>query len=203
MKKSNVIVYALLVVTSAFLLWLWYFLRLNVVDEPLDLVLSIVWWVVIAIAIGVIIKMEQTRRQRIRTVYVGDGAGADATFNSEKGLMHFDANRPMPEVMASILDNLKYDFTRHDFPEKEDFAVQYFVRTKTFKTEKASEDESSTQEAPSYAGATAPLSAPQTADGQPRTWTGEVVVLDTQEEHPFESPEELAQILAALPRAAA
>lgn len=50
MKKSNVIVFVLLALASAFFLWLWYFLGLNRVDEPLDLVLSIVcggwssWW---------------------------------------------------------------------------------------------------------------------------------------------------------------
>ena len=46
MKKSNVIVFVLLALASAFFLWLWYFLGLNRVDEPLDLVLSIVWWLV-------------------------------------------------------------------------------------------------------------------------------------------------------------
>lgn len=82
MKKSNVIVFVLLALASAFFLWLWYFLGLNRVDEPLDLVLSIVWWLVIVVAIAVIVKMERTRRQRVRTVYVGDCA----TFNSEQGL---------------------------------------------------------------------------------------------------------------------
>ena len=53
MKKSNVIVFVLLALASAFFLWLWYFLGLNRVDEPLDLVLSIVWWLVIVVAIAV------------------------------------------------------------------------------------------------------------------------------------------------------
>ena len=52
MKKSNVIVFVLLALASAFFLWLWYFLGLNRVDEPLDLVLSIVWWLVIVVAIA-------------------------------------------------------------------------------------------------------------------------------------------------------
>ena len=56
MKKSNVIVFVLLALASAFFLWLWYFLGLNRVDEPLDLVLSIVWWLVIVVAIAVIVK---------------------------------------------------------------------------------------------------------------------------------------------------
>ena len=64
------IVFVLLALASAFFLWLWYFLGLNRVDEPLDLVLSIVWWLVIVVAIAVIVKMERTRRRRVRTVYV-------------------------------------------------------------------------------------------------------------------------------------
>lgn len=99
MKKSNVIVFVLLALASAFFLWLWYFLGLNRVDEPLDLVLSIVWWLVIVVAIAVIVKMERTRRQRVRTVYVGDCA----TFNSEQGLATIEGSQPVSEVIAGIL----------------------------------------------------------------------------------------------------
>ena len=42
MKKSNVLITAVIVVVSAFLLWLWYNLGFNHVDSPLDLVLSVV-----------------------------------------------------------------------------------------------------------------------------------------------------------------
>ena len=128
MKKSNVIVFVLLALASAFFLWLWYFLGLNRVDEPLDLVLSIVWWLVIVVAIAVIVKMERTRRRRVRTVYVGDCA----TFNSEQGLATIEGSQPMSEVIAGILQSLKYDFSRADFPDKDRFVVKYFVRTKQF-----------------------------------------------------------------------
>ena len=85
MKKSNVIVFVLLALASAFFLWLWYFLGLNRVDEPLDLVLSIVWWLVIVVAIAVIVKMERTRRQRVRTVYVGDYRRLSAGVRGDRG----------------------------------------------------------------------------------------------------------------------
>ena len=84
-------------------------------DEPLDLVLSIVWWLVIVVAIAVIVKMERTRRQRVRTVYVGDCA----TYNSEQGLATIEGSQPMSEVIAGILQSLKYDFSRADFPDKD------------------------------------------------------------------------------------
>lgn len=183
MKKSNVIIFVLLVLASAFFLWLWFFLGLNRVDEPLDLVLSIVWWAVAVVAVAVIVKMERTRRQRIRTVYVGDRA----TFNSEKGLMIFEGAEPMDEVIASILRNLKYDFSRADFPDEEDFDVKYFVRTKKFDMEERADDEAQGDDE---------------TQGEQQQWTGEVFVVQTKEEHPFETPEELAGILASLEEAA-
>lgn len=184
MKKSNVIVFVLLALASAFFLWLWFFLGLNRVDEPLDLVLSIAWWVVIVAAIALIVKMERTRRQRVRTVYVGE----QATFNSERGLAGIEGSRPMPEVIAGILLDLKYDFSREEFPDKDRFAVRYFVRTKQFDAEKRDEEsgEGSGQ---------AELVAQ-------KTWKGEVFVVETKEERPFDTPEELASILASLDQAA-
>lgn len=191
MKKSNVIVFVLLALASAFFLWLWFFLGLNQVDEPLDLVLSIVWWAVIVVAIAVIVKMERTRRQRVRTVYVGD----QATFNSERGLAAIEGSQPMPEVIAGILQNLKYDFSREDFPDKDRFTVKYFVRTKQFDAEEKQDAESAEVEERASADA---------AESQieQKTWKGEVFIVETKEERPFDTPEELASILASLEQAA-
>lgn len=191
MKKSNVIIFVLLALASAFFLWLWFFLGLNQVDEPLDLVLSIVWWAVIAVAIAVIVKMERTRRQRVRTVYVGD----QATFNSERGLAAIEGSQPMPEVIAGILQNLKYDFSREDFPDKDRFTVKYFVRTKQFDAEEKQDAESAEVEERASADA---------AESQieQKTWKGEVFIVETKEERPFDTPEELASILASLEQAA-
>ena len=191
MKKSNVIVFVLLALASAFFLWLWFFLGLNQVDEPLDLVLSIVWWAVIAVAIAVIVKMERTRRQRVRTVYVGD----QATFNSERGLAAIEGSQPMPEVIAGILQNLKYDFSREDFPDKDRFTVKYFVRTKQFDAEEKQDAESAEVEE------RASVDAAESHIEQ-KTWKGEVFIVETKEERPFDTPEELASILASLEQAA-
>lgn len=191
MKKSNVIVFALLAAISVFLLWLWYFLGFNRVDDPLDLVLSIVWWAVIAVSIAVIVRAERVRRRRIRTVYVGD----NATFNSEKGLMRFAEGEPMQDVVAFIVENLKYDFTREEFPDKEAFQAKYFVRTKEFRTEESPE---AVKDQPTESAQTSPGSSASVQ----RTWTGEVVVAATGEEKPFETPEELAAILTTFEAAA-
>lgn len=185
MKKSNVIIFVLLALASAFFLWLWFFLGLNQVDEPLDLVLSIVWWVVVVAAIAIIVKMERTRRQRVRTVYVGD----QVTFNSEQGLAAIEGAQPMSQVIAGILQNLKYDFSREDFPEKDQFAVRYFVRTKQFDAEEKQQDDPAEGD-------------DQTASVEQKKWKGEVFIVDTKEERPFDTPEELETILASLEQAA-
>lgn len=193
MKKSNVIIFALLAAASVFFLWLWYYLGLNHVDEPLDLVLSIIWWVVIVAAVIVVVKMEQVRRQRVRTVYVG----GDATFNSEKGLMRFEGTKPMQAIVASILENLKYDFTRNDFPERDAFDVKYFIRTKEFDVEKK-------EEGPQQDGAADVAVQPDPAEqAEPIKWKGEVVMAGTGEERAFDTPDELAVILASLEQTAA
>ena len=189
MRKSNWIILAVLAVAAGFFLWLWYYLGFNFVDDPFDLVLAVVWWAVVAALVAGIHTAEKRRRQRVRTVYVGDGA----VFNSEKGLMSFEGTKPMQDVVVSVLENLKYDFAREDLPERDEFDARYLIRTKEFDAEK--KDESRAEE------------APQPADSaekpEPKKWTGEVVVVETKEERPFETPEELAAILASLDRKAA
>lgn len=73
MKKSNVLITAVIVVVSAFLLWLWYDLGFNHVDSPLDLVLSVVWWAIVVVGVVLVAKAEKTRQESVRTVYLGEG----------------------------------------------------------------------------------------------------------------------------------
>ncbi|WP_165248922.1 hypothetical protein [Adlercreutzia sp. ZJ141] len=241
MKKSNVVVFALLVLLSAFLLWLWYYLGFNRVDNPFDLVLSIIWWVVIALSIVVIVRLEQVRRRRIRTVYVGDRSA----FNSEKGLLLLDAAFPVQDSVAAVLDDLKYNFTREDFPEPDDFQPRYFIRTDKFEAEKKDDEANGASAADEAAEVAADLTAAiqpatdasvavaseaaqpvanvsvaaaDTAVAEtaattaivadipqvyPTTWKGEVVVVgDDDDPRTFDTPEELATILASLTKAA-
>ncbi|WP_165055386.1 MULTISPECIES: hypothetical protein [unclassified Adlercreutzia] len=151
MKKSNVIIFAVLVVISAFLLWLWYFLGFNRVDNPLDLVLSILWWVIVAAAIIAIARLEKTRRRRVRTVYVGDVA----TFNSERGVTPIDPTAPVQDSVAAVLEELEYDFTREDFPKPEDLEVRYFIRTDEFEPAERSESAQGATSGMGAAGASA------------------------------------------------
>ena len=60
MKKSNWLIAGLLVVASVIFLAMWYVMGFNLIDDPLDLVISIVWWVVI-IAICLLIQWSENK----------------------------------------------------------------------------------------------------------------------------------------------
>ncbi|MCH4180421.1 MAG: hypothetical protein LKF44_03375 [Atopobiaceae bacterium] len=221
MKKSNWIVYVLLVLVSAFLLWLWYYLGFNKVDSPFDLVLSIVWWVGVAALVWFTFRSERRRQAQIRTIYVSP----DALFNSERGLVSCPDPEQRVTLMADILDNLKYDFHKEDMPEEKDFDFRYVVRTEDFK-EKDSEDgsEATTSDAAQAAGAEAttqetvsadatevvpPIPVTATADDEDKDkdkdkWKGSVVRIDwdaeghqTNEENDFDGKEQLGQLVLA------
>lgn len=125
MKKSNVIIYALVTIGSVFLLWLWYYLGLYHIDEPLDLVLSIIWWAMIVVAIVAIIQVEKRRKDRIRTVYVAN----NEIFNSEAGKLNVEEPAQLIDRVSETLLDLKYDFSKNDFPKKEEFSPRFFIRT--------------------------------------------------------------------------
>lgn len=129
MKKSNVVVTALIAVVSAFLLFLWVYMGFYRVDTPLDLILSIVWWVIVLAAVALIVTSEKTRRSRIRRIYVG----VDALFNSEVGLVEYEGPDQLAIAMGGILDNLKYAFKKEDVPDASEFVAAYFVQTDVYK----------------------------------------------------------------------
>ena len=59
-----------------------FHLGFNEVDDLLGPVLGIVWWVVVEAGVAVAVKVEKTRRERVRTMCVALGP----TCNSESGL---------------------------------------------------------------------------------------------------------------------
>ena len=50
MRKSNWIIAAVLLLASVAFLWIWHALQFDLVDNPLDIVVTVVWWVVIVAA---------------------------------------------------------------------------------------------------------------------------------------------------------
>ena len=165
MKKTNTIFVAVVIVVSIFLLWLWYYLNFPLLDDPLDLVLSIIWWVIVGGFIFAITKIEQRRQQRIRTIYLAQ----DEMFNSEEGLLPFESKDELVDSIKELLDDLKYNFKRKDFPEPEDFAPTCLIRTLKLKTKDDDDDE--------------------------WEWEGEFVNVITKMEYEFGNEEELRELI--------
>lgn len=172
MKKSNVIILAILAVAAGFFLWLWYYLGFSSVDSPLDLVLAVVWWAVVAALVVGIHAAEKRRRERVRTAYLAPGH----LFNSEAGLIALGPGASPVGVLEQVLANLKYNFEMSDFPgegAEGDYAAQpgiafsRIVRTATFDKDDAEK------------------------------WEGEVIDVGTRAVRPFKGKEELANLLAA------
>jgi len=129
MKKSNWIVYGVMLAVSIVLLWLWYYLGFYLIDSPIDLIIAIVWWVVIAGCIFLVHRVEQSRKQRVRTMYVGDRF----FFNSEAGTKEYSGPENLIAMVGRTLEDLKYDFTKNDLPDLDRSPVRYLIRTSNFK----------------------------------------------------------------------
>lgn len=106
MKKSNWLIAGLLVVASVIFLAMWYVMGFNLIDDPLDLVISIVWWVVI-IAICLLIQWSENKRQRsIRTTLLAPGV----LYNPEVGVVQVAPGQTHAQTLERILSNLTYGF---------------------------------------------------------------------------------------------
>lgn len=128
MKKSNWIILGLLAVASVFFIWLWYYLQFNLVDNPFDLVLTVVWWAVILAAVMAIHFAEKKREERIRTAFLGAGC----LFNPEAGLVRVETGDSMVTALQDVLANLKNSFHLAEFPEKGRPQFAYVVHTSKF-----------------------------------------------------------------------
>ncbi len=173
MKKNNIIVLAISAVAAAFLLWLWFYLGFNQIDNPLDLVLAILWWVGIAVIVGLIVYLERKRQRQIRTIYVSP----TALYNSEKGIVALKEVSSV-DAMEGILQELEYNFDKADLPSKKTFDYRYIVQTDEYK-EQDSEDTDNSNE--------------------PK-WSGKVIKIDRENgntETDFASIQELRTALAA------
>lgn len=115
MKKFNMFALAVAVLASVILLVAWFALGFNRVDAPIDLTLTVMWWLLIAgVACG-IVRAEQLRRESIRTVYVGE----NEMFNPECGSSRRPADaHELVRATEETLRSLKYGFSLHELPHK-------------------------------------------------------------------------------------
>ena len=171
MKKSNYLVLAISALVSIFLLYLWYALGFNQIDSPLDLVITIIWWALIVLLVVMINKLEKTRQQRIRTVYLAPGA----LYNSETGVRELEEGTTPIEAMQTVLEGLEYDFDTQDLPDRDELDFTYVVKTEEYKPAKDEDDE----------------------DAEP-TWKGSVIKIDREGEHTETEFDGIEQLSAAL-----
>lgn len=128
MRKSNWIIVAILVAASAFFLWLWYYLNFNLVDNPVDLLFTIVWWAVIIAACAGIHQAEKKRRERGRTAGLAPGM----IYNSEAGVVRLEPDESMTDALQRMLANLDYGVEMAAVPEKSRVRFLQIVRTSKF-----------------------------------------------------------------------
>lgn len=131
MKKSNWLIVAILLVVSIFLLALWY-ARLHFVDDPLDLVISIIWWLIIVTVCVLITRAEKKRRRAIRTSFLAPGL----IYNPEAGIVRVeDQNYAL--TLQEILDNLTYGFSKEDASTDQEQHIRFthIVRSDKFSDE--------------------------------------------------------------------
>lgn len=170
MKKSNIILALVLAAASVFLLWLWFYLGFNMVDNPIDLTVSIVWWLVIIAAIALIVRAEKKRQQAIRTVFIGE----KEAFNPELGTIEFDGDAV--DEVEGALKKLEYGFKKQDLSEDAAKTYSAVVKSPVFKVREADGEKNGAEKI---------------------DWQGEVIFTATGESASFSTKEELEKILAA------
>lgn len=118
-RKSNVIIIAILMVASIAFLWLWNYLGFHLIDMR-DLVITILWWIItIGLCIAIHIA-EKRRRERIRTIFISDGV----LYNPEA-----------VAGMRELLDNLNYDPNVSPDASQKRLRFSYIVHSPKFSDE--------------------------------------------------------------------
>lgn len=128
MRKSNWIIAAVLLLASIAFLWIWHALQFDLVDNPLDIVVTVIWWVVIVAACVAIHWAEKKRQERIRTIFVAPGL----IYNSEMGVIRLDPDTDLVDALQSVLTNLTYGFDLAELPSNSRVRFQRIVRSSKF-----------------------------------------------------------------------
>lgn len=128
MRKSNWIIAAVLLLASVAFLWIWHALQFDLVDNPLDIVVTVVWWVVIAAACVAIHWAEKKRQERIRTIFVAPGL----LYNSEMGVVRLSPDDEVVDALQAILSNLTYGFELAELPANSRVRFQHIVHSSKF-----------------------------------------------------------------------
>lgn len=129
MRKSNWLVATLAVVASAALLWAWFALGFNRVDDPLDLVVAVSWWVVVAAVVGAILWAENKRREKMRLAFVGEGI----IYNPESGMVMADQGETELAALERTLAGMTFPDEVAPLDSRARPAFRWVVRSEKFK----------------------------------------------------------------------
>ena len=120
MRKSNWIVAAIAPVACGALLWAWFALGFNHVDDPLDLV-------VVAV-VGGIVWAEGKRREKMRLAFIGEGV----VYNPEAGLVMPDAGESELAALERTLSGMAFPDEVAALDERMSPAFRWVVRSRKF-----------------------------------------------------------------------
>lgn len=128
MRKSNWIIAVVLLVASVVFLWVWHALQFDLVDNPLDIIVTIIWWAVILAACLAIHWAEKKRQERIRTIFIAPGL----LYNSEVGVVRLDPGTELVDALQSVLSSLTYGFELAELPSNSRVRFQRIVHSSKF-----------------------------------------------------------------------
>lgn len=129
MRTSNAIIFGVLIALSVALLALYFYLGFNKIGGIGDIVLSVLWWALIAGLIFAITRVEQHRRRQLRTIYVSP----TAIYNPEQGVIACSNPAERVERIYQMLSGMNYGFAKQELPATHNFDCRYVVRTDEFK----------------------------------------------------------------------
>ena len=120
MRKSNWIVAAIAAVACGVLLWAWFALGFNHMDDPLDLV--------VAAVVGGIVWAEGKRREKMRLAFIGEGV----VYNPEAGLVMPDAGESELAALERTLSGMAFPDEVAALDERVRPAFRWVVRSRKF-----------------------------------------------------------------------
>lgn len=128
MRKDNWIFYLAACAASVILLFIWYTFGMNQVDAPLDLILSIIWWVIIIASVLIVWKLESQREYQQRAVYVKKSG---ALFSPELGAVVY-GDMDMLSSIAKVVSSLEYPLDMKKLDDENMGEVTHIVYTDKF-----------------------------------------------------------------------
>lgn len=128
MRKSTISIIVILLIAAGLFALLWYLLNFNFAKNPMDLIFTIIWWVVIILICFLIYSGEKRRQRSIRTAFIAP----DLIYNSEAGIVDLEDDETYVDALQEILMNLDYGFEKIRTPNKTKIRFKYIVNTNKF-----------------------------------------------------------------------